>query len=670
MTSLVLRDYQALCIKAQYAAWQRGFYSNLNSLFTGAGKTEIFTHLLHMSLNLETERGLVLAPASLVTQTYARMKDRIPEFENDVTAYGYKKVPKLGYEIASQMNADARIVVGSVPTLIEKNPPKLDPITLDDIQIIPYGENYGIRRSDKSKRPYLISDRVDMLLRQGMFKMLIYDESHHAVSKSSLAMITRFWEIDAALKRDRTKLVGYTATAWRKDGIGLANVFQCISFSRSFQWGMDNNFLVPLLPPIRVHADINMEKTKVLKADNWTDLIVQAWEEKAKNRPTLGFGPSVEDSKELARAFQAKGYKFGFVDALGCLDGNGIERPKDFQKTLLRQLYNGEINGIINYGVFLEGTDCPPASCLIWARPVDDNPTITTQAIGRILRLYEGKTDALILDCTSQTLEILGGGTLAGYQYDEKRKEYIKAEDEEVTLTMVGEEDIPILDSRDMKKGEFMANGVIYSVGRTARKSGSNWNHNEENDVLTLGVSKRDMLVITAPFYTMSADLEYKANQLADTDPATYGKLMKAKRFFESYTLWHVQDEKLVAGNPIFGVRDSLNQLMDFVTVYISEFETVEAFYKKGKRWLYAPMTDKQAGKLRELGIQPNSYWKQGDVSQMITYLIAYKFNVLLRIGEMLLDCGPYLDVGLLKYNQELLQAMATVYKMKKGKAS
>ena len=283
--------------------------------------------------------------------------------------------------------------------------------------------------------------------------------------------------------------------------------------------------------------------------------------------------------------------------------------------------------------------------------------------------MYEGKEDALILDCTSQNLEILGGGTLAGYKYDEEEDKYVKAEDEEVTMEVVGDElDLTAgLDMRDTKKGEYTANGVVYSIGRTIKRSGSNWYHNEENDVLTLGVSKRDMFAITAPYYTMAADLDYKADQLEnnETNFPMIRKLRRAADFFQSYTLWHIQDEKLVPNNPIFSVRDSLNQLMDFVTVYMSEFETVEAFYKRNKRWLDSSLTDKQAGKLRSLGVSPHPLWTQGEASQLITYTIAYKNNVLLAIGSMLLDCGQYLDVSLLKFNQELLSAVATVHQMR-----
>jgi len=672
MSKLLLRDYQLLCEQSIQAAWVRGFRSTLSIMGTGLGKTIVFIYLMKQSLDLTKQRAMVLAPAHLINQTYLRMMENVPEWENKVLANGYRTVPSVGIVMAELSAPEARIIVGSVPTLTDRVPTDYEPITLDDLNITHVGDAIFVKKAKLSRRNVLVSERIDQLLEHGLFDLLIIDECHHAVSKGANLLRNRIWEIDALVGRKKTRLVGFTATAYRADGIGLGNAFEAITFSRSMEWGQKNGYLAPSLKPIRVHAEIALESMKILHVDNWTQMIVKAWAEQAQDRLTLAYAASVQDAKELAQAFQAAGYRFGFVDATSCLDADGNVQPKDYQSKLLQQAYLGEIQGISNFNVLLEGVDIPPASCMIWARPVTENPVIFTQAFGRILRLWEGsagvpkKENAMILDCVSQNLAILSGGTLAGYKYDERIKEYIKAEDEEITMTTIGEAPV---DLRDEQKGEFMADGVIYSIGRTVSKSGSNWNHNEENDVLTLGVSKEDMLCITAPFYTMEADLNYKADSLDQTldNLPTIRKIKKAADFFGRYSLWHVQRERLVGEGPVFSAGNGLDELMDFVTVYISEYEGIEALYKKGKRWLYAPVSANQAWKLRELGVPTNPLWNQGDASKAITYAISYKYNVLPKIGEMLLDCGKYLDVGLLKYNKELLSAMATIYQRRKA---
>ncbi len=680
MSEFTIRDYQQLCHAATLAARQRGFRSSLASVFTGGGKTETFIYLLKQTLDLKRERGLVMAPAHLVGQTYARMMNRVPVWGDKVKADGYDMVKAVGVEMADREDPNSRIVVGSIPTVTDRVPTDTEPLTLADLEVEKVGDNYRVRKSSRSNRRVLVSERMDRILANGLFHTIIWDEAHHAVSKGGNLLRNRIWEIDDLLKRPRTFLAGYTATATRKDGVALGNAFQCISFHRSVTWGIENNYLVPYQKPIRVHAQIGRDKDKVLKVDNWAEIIVNAWEEKAKDRLTLGYGPSVQEAEELALAFRNRGYKFAFVDANKVIDGNGTELRKEAQTDMLRQAYQGKLHGIINYGVFLEGTDLPPASCLLWARLVDDNPTITTQAIGRVLRLWEGdenipkKTDALILDCTSTDLVLVGGGTLSGYRYDEVKKAYVEDEpnpEDELKVDIMPEDiDNLLLDVRDTVKDQYFADGVYYSIGRTVQKSGSQWSHHADDNIMTLGVSKSDIMVITLPYFTLSAALRYKADKMVnqpgmfDIAQATY----KAADYFESYTLWHVKDE-MPPQSSVFSVRDSLNGLMDFVTVYISEFETVDAFYKRNQKWMKAPISEPQARRLRELKIQPNPNWKQGEVSEMIAYEVAYKRAVLWKIGEMLLDCGPALDVALLKYSPNLLKAVATIYKQRKAQA-
>ncbi len=55
-------------------------------------------------------------------------------------------------------------------------------------------------------------------------------------------------------------------------------------------------------------------------------------------------------------------------------------------------------------GLFVEGLDVPEAACCILARPTK-SVTIYLQAVGRVMRPHESKTDCIILDCAGLTYE-------------------------------------------------------------------------------------------------------------------------------------------------------------------------------------------------------------------------------------------------------------------------
>ncbi|MDD5214862.1 MAG: DEAD/DEAH box helicase family protein [Methylococcales bacterium] len=63
---------------------------------------------------------------------------------------------------------------------------------------------------------------------------------------------------------------------------------------------------------------------------------------------------------------------------------------------------HGRVNNHV--GLFIEGLDVPAASCCILARPTK-SLTIYLQAVGRVMRPHESKTDCIILDCAGLTYE-------------------------------------------------------------------------------------------------------------------------------------------------------------------------------------------------------------------------------------------------------------------------
>src|SRR5690606_30779504 len=67
---------------------------------------------------------------------------------------------------------------------------------------------------------------------------------------------------------------------------------------------------------------------------------------------------------------------------------------------------NGRLRALTTVGVLTEGADFPMCDCVVLARPTKST-NLYSQMVGRALRLWPGKTDALVLDLTGQGQQII-----------------------------------------------------------------------------------------------------------------------------------------------------------------------------------------------------------------------------------------------------------------------
>jgi methyl-accepting chemotaxis protein len=73
-------------------------------------------------------------------------------------------VKAVGVEMADREDPNSRIVVGSIPTVTDRVPTDTEPLTLDDLEVEKVGDNYRVRKSSRSQRRVLVSDRMDGIL--------------------------------------------------------------------------------------------------------------------------------------------------------------------------------------------------------------------------------------------------------------------------------------------------------------------------------------------------------------------------------------------------------------------------------------------------------------------------------------------------------------------------
>lgn len=264
------------------------------------------------------------------------------------------------------------------------------------------GVEHGIiRGSDSRRRPWapVHVASVPTLIKRELSRapdLIIIDECHRAQADSYRNLLARW---------PKAIVVGLTATPLRTDGRGL-KMFQAMVIGPSTAELTEQGFLVPGRLFQRTGADLSNVQTKAGDYDQ-TQLeeavdkptlvgdIVSHYQRIASGRTAICFAVSIKHSHHLVDQFRAAGVHAEHIDG---------STPEGERRDILARLHSGGTSVVCNVGVYVEGIDCPPASCCILARPTK-SLTLYLQAIGRVLRIHPGKQDAIILDHAGCTKE-------------------------------------------------------------------------------------------------------------------------------------------------------------------------------------------------------------------------------------------------------------------------
>lgn len=220
--------------------------------------------------------------------------------------------------------------------------------------------------------------------------MVIVDEAHHVRARTYRQIL------DAC---PGAIVVGLTATPSRGDGRGLGRAFDVLVEGAPVAeliaggWLVGTKVFAPAKPDltgVRVERGDYVERQLAEKMDT-PKLVGDAvthWHRHAEGRPTVVFATTVAHSLHTRDEFRRNGVLAEHVD------GNTPTAERD---RILAQLAAGKIDVICNCAVLTEGWDQPQVSCLVLLRPTK-SVTLYRQMIGRVLRPFPGKTDALVLD--------------------------------------------------------------------------------------------------------------------------------------------------------------------------------------------------------------------------------------------------------------------------------
>ena len=221
--------------------------------------------------------------------------------------------------------------------------------------------------------------------------LVIIDEAHHSVSKSYVQMFAAW---------PTAKFIGVTATPERLDGKGLGAMFDRMVMGPSVQWLIDNGFLAqPVYYAPREVIDLSQvhtvagdfdrsEAEEIVDTPRITGDAVTHYVRFCNRQRAVAFCISVAHAQHVADIYNSCGIPAASID--------GTLEP-EVRKQRVEDLTAGKILVLTSCELISEGFDLPAVNAAILLRPTH-SLSMHLQQVGRALRPYPGKTNAIILD--------------------------------------------------------------------------------------------------------------------------------------------------------------------------------------------------------------------------------------------------------------------------------
>jgi len=200
-------------------------------------------------------------------------------------------------------------------------------------------------------------------------------------------------------------LVHNTATPGRADGTSLDRVFDCVAYQKSVYEMINEGYLVPPTG-VRVVLDINLDVVdsesgdfvtkklaKIIDRPAVNDEVVKAWLTHSQFRRTIAFCITKEHAANIAAGITTAGYTAVVVHE---------KTTRAERKDIYQKFRDGHIKVICSVEVLTEGFDEPSVECILMARPTQSQG-LFSQCLGRGLRLFPGKEDCIVVDCTGNS---------------------------------------------------------------------------------------------------------------------------------------------------------------------------------------------------------------------------------------------------------------------------
>ncbi len=275
------------------------------------------------------------------------------------------------------------------------------------------GEMVGIEQADQrshgqriivASRDTLHPERLREVFEPGDIDTIFVDEAHHAAKKNKT--YTHIFDYFS-----EAKIIGFTATPDRQDESALAQTFDAVCEPYEILDGIEDGFLAPFvgvterLPSLSLvgmrrngpggdYGDKQLGDELLRNQETMKAIVGHILHYAGDSRKTLGFFPTVETAHIAAESLNV--LRPGFAKAV---DGS---TPMDERDRAVRAYTHGDLQALMNCGVFTEGTDFPKTSLIALARPTRSRG-LYAQMAGRGGRISPGKEDCILLDFVGLT---------------------------------------------------------------------------------------------------------------------------------------------------------------------------------------------------------------------------------------------------------------------------
>jgi len=204
----------------------------------------------------------------------------------------------------------------------------------------------------------------------------------------------------------QARVLGLTATPLR-EGLGMR--FDTIVTGATIRSLIDDGYLVrpryfapegtavqDALDDVAIRAGdyASDQLSRAMRSKAIIGDVVGTWQRRGEDRQTIVFAVDKGHAADLCAEFMAVG-----IAAAVVVD----ETSDEDREAIFREFDARTVRVLVSVGVLSIGFDSPIASCAILARPTMSTGLHIQQG-GRVLRPYEGKVDALILDHAANTI--------------------------------------------------------------------------------------------------------------------------------------------------------------------------------------------------------------------------------------------------------------------------
>lgn len=239
----------------------------------------------------------------------------------------------------------------------------------------------------------------------GRREVVLVDEMHHSAADTYKGVLKDLGVVE--FDPDAPVFAcGFTATASRADG-GLVDIWDSIVYEKSLSWAIKQGYLVTPRGLTVVLPNMDLSNVTVRGGDYAAgelehvmqasvDTTVDAMLTHAAGRASIVFAAGVDHAHALADTLTARFMRAAAVT--GAMSAAARER-------VYAAFTNGQLDAMVTVQVLTEGADFPRCDCVVMARPTRSQ-TLYSQMVGRAVRLYPGKTDALVLDLAGVTRDM------------------------------------------------------------------------------------------------------------------------------------------------------------------------------------------------------------------------------------------------------------------------